>query len=347
MNVDIANKASTPTPDNETLTFHPPKDYRDGGLFSLIFFTLIGIAWCSLMIMATPPDRHIFVILFTVTLWSVPAILSCWMLLKYRKVSLTIESGTITVQSIFSRKVIDLVEVQKVCWRLFPIGLRVHTNHFETVSLTVSHFSREDQVWLIRYFRQVFPEAIQENWPLYCLHAANRLRPEKHTVVPPPGPDEIMITRQRYDRILIPLILVSTVAGIVVVFTHHDFALFILPVLCLMFWFMFKIVTPREGRIQKRLIADKENRGVFVLMGCWGVLLLSFLFIQRLEMPTSSKNTWMLVSTVALLPVMISVIMRAEKKRKQLDLIKAEQAAREWEAEAAYFQSRTEQGPAE
>ncbi|MEQ9070275.1 MAG: hypothetical protein RLO18_26310, partial [Gimesia chilikensis] len=254
---------------------------------------------------------------------------------------------TITVQSIFSSKVLDLVEVQKVCWRLFPMGLRVHTNHFETVSLTVSHFSREDQVWLIRYFRQVFPEAIQENWPLYCLHAANRLRPEKHTVVPPPGPDEIMITRQRYDRILIPLILVSTVAGIVAVFTHHNFALFILPVLCLMFWFMFKTVTPREGQIQKRLIADKENRGVFVLMGCWGVLLVSFLFIQRLEMPTSSKNTWMLVSTVALLPAVIPVIMRAEKKRKQLDLIKAEQAAREWEAETAYFQSRTEQGPAE
>jgi hypothetical protein len=64
-------------------------------------------------------------------------------------------------------------------------------------------------------------------------------------------------------------------------------------------------------------------------------------------MPTSSKKTWMLVSTVALLPAVIPVIMRAEKKRKQLDLIKAEQAAREWEAEAAYFQSGTKQGPAE
>lgn len=327
--------------------FRPPRDYRDGGLLSLIFFTLLFLTFTVLMRLAALPEIRNWITLFFIMLWSVPAILSCWMLLKYRKVSLTIESGTITVQSIFSSKVIDLAEVQKVCWRLFPTGLRVHTNHFETVSLTVSHFSREDQIWLIRYFRQVFPEAIQENWPLYCLHAANRLRPEKHTVVPPPGPDEIMITRQRYDRILIPLILVSTVAGIVAVFTHHNFALFILPVLCLMFWFMFKTVTPREGRIQKRLIADKENRGVFVLMGCWGVLLLSFLFIQRLEMQTSSKNTWMLVSTVALLPAVIPVIMRAEKKRKQLDLIKAEQAAREWEAEAAYFQSRTKQGPAE
>ncbi|MFI4850154.1 MAG: hypothetical protein ACIAZJ_13700 [Gimesia chilikensis] len=332
--------------EGEYRVFRPPKDYRDGGLLSLIFFTLIGIAWCSLMIMATPPDRHIFVILFTVTLWSVPAILSCWMLLKYRKVSLTIQPGTITVQRIFSRKVLDLAEVQKVCWRLFPMGLRVFTTPRETVSLTVSHFSREDQVWLIRYFRQVIPEAIQENWPLYCLHVANRFRPEKHTVVPPPGLDEILITRQRYDRILIPLSLVSTVAGIVAVFTHHNFALFILPVLCLMFWFMFKIVTPREGQIQKRLIADKENRGVFVLMGCWGVLLLSFLFIQRLEMPTSSKNTWMLVSTVALLPAVIPVIMRAEKKRKQLDLIKAEQAAREWEAEAAYDRIHNQEGAA-
>ncbi|QDT22086.1 hypothetical protein [Gimesia chilikensis] len=324
--------------------FRPPRDYRDGGLLSLIFFTLLFLTFTVLMRLAALPEFRNWITLFFIMLWSVPAILSCWMLLKYRKVSLTIESGTITVQSIFSSKVIDLAEVQKVCWRLFPTGLRVHTNHFETVSLTVSHFSREDQIWLIRYFRQVFPEAIQENWPLYCLHAANRLRPEKHTVVPPPGPDEIMITRQRYDRILIPLILVSTVAGIVAVFTHHDFALFILPVLCLMFWFMFKIVTPREGQIQKRLIADKENRGVFVLMGCWGVLLVSFLFIQRLEMPTSSKNTWMLVSTVALLPAMIPVIMRAEKKRKQLDLIKAEQAAREWEAEAAYDRTHNQEG---
>lgn len=324
--------------------FRPPRDYRDGGLLSLIFFTLLFLTFTVLMRLAALPEFRNWITLFFIMLWSVPAILSCWMLLKYRKVSLTIESGTITVQSIFSSKVIDLAEVQKVCWRLFPTGLRVHTNHFETVSLTVSHFSREDQVWLIRYFRQVFPEAIQENWPLYCLHAANRLRPEKHTVVPPPGPDEIMITRQRYDRILIPLILVSTVAGIVAVFTHHDFALFILPVLCLMFWLMFKIVTPREGQIQKRLIADKENRGIFVLMGCWGVLLVSFLFIQRLEMSTSSKNTWMLVSTVALLPAVIPVIMRAEKKRKQLDLIKAEQAAREWEAEAAYDRTHNQEG---
>ncbi|MBN69626.1 MAG: hypothetical protein CME32_10135 [Gimesia sp.] len=327
--------------------FRPPRDYRDGGLLSLIFFTLLFLTFTVLMRLAALPEFRNWITLFFIMLWSVPAILSCWMLLKYRKVSLTIESGTITVQRIFSCKVLDLAEVQKVCWRLFPMGLCVYTTPRETVSLTVSHFSREDQIWLIRYFRQVFPEAIQENWPLYCLHAANRLRPEKHTVVPPPGPDEIMITRQRYDRILIPLILVSTVAGIVAVFTHHHFALFILPVLCLMFWFMFKTVTPREGRIQKRLIADKENRGIFVLMGCWGVLLLSFLFIQRLEMPTSSKNTWMLVSTVALLPAVIPVIMRAEKKRKQLDLIKAEQAAREWEAEAAYFQSRTKQGLAE
>lgn len=327
--------------------FRPPRDYRDGGLLSLIFFTLLFLTFTVLMRLAALPEFRNWITLFLIMLWSVPAILSCWMLLKYRKFSLTIKPGTITVQRIFSCKVLDIADVQKVCWRLFPMGLRVHTNHFETVSFTVSHFSREDQVWLIRYFRQVFPEAIQENWLLYCLHVANRLRPEKHTVVPPPGPDEILITRQRYDRILIPLILVSTVAGIVAVFTHHDFALFILPVLCLLFWFMFKTVTPREGRIQKRLIADKENRGIFVLMGCWGVLLLSFLFIQRLEMPTSSKNTWMLVSTVALLPAVIPVIMRAEKKRKQIDLIKAEQAAREWEAETAYFQSRTKQGPAE
>ncbi|QDT28435.1 hypothetical protein Enr10x_37770 [Gimesia panareensis] len=296
--------------------------------------------------MAALPEFRNWISLFFIMLWSVPASLSCWMLLKYRTVSLTIEPGTITVQGIFSRKVVDLADVQKVSWRIFPMGLRVYTTPCETASLTVSHFSPEDQVWLIRFFRQIFPEAIQENWPLYCLHAASRLRKKKHTVVPPPGPDEILITRQRYDRFAIPVILVSVVAAILMGILQHNFALLVLPLPLVMFWFLLRKGTPREGQIQKRLLVERDHRETFLLLGFWSVLLLGFIIIQRLDMITSLKNTWMLVLIVALVPAVIPVIMRTEKRRKQLDLIKAEQAMREWEVETAYDRIRNAEGHA-
>tara|TARA_R100001132_G_scaffold22746_1_gene20999 strand:+ start:2107 stop:3120 length:1014 start_codon:yes stop_codon:yes gene_type:complete len=323
--------------------FRPPRDYRDGGVLTLTFFTVIGVAWCTFMMVVTPPDRDVFIILFAVTLWAVPASLSGWMLLKYRRVSLTIEPGTITVQGIFSRNFFDLNDVQKVCWRLFPMGLRVFTTPPETVSLSVSHFSREDQVWLIRYFRQSFPEAIQENWPLYCLHVANRLRAEKHTVVRPPGPDEILITRKRYDRIIIPLILVSAVAGILIGITLHNFALLVLPFLIVIFRFILRNATPREGQVQKRLLADRENRAVYLLLGCWSILGIGSIIIWKLNIPESVKIISSLVLILVLIPVVIPVVMRSEKERKQREQIKAEQAVREWEAESTYFEFRNKE----
>lgn len=327
----------------ECRIFRPPRDYLDGGVLTLTFFTVIGVAWCTFMIVVTPPDRDIFVILLAVTLWTVPASLSCWLLLKYRKVSLTIEPGTITVQGIFSRKSFDLTDVQKVCWRLFPMGLRVFTTPLETVSLSVSHFSREDKVWLIRYFRQSFPEAIQENWPLYCLHAVNRLSAEKHTVVRPPGLDEILITRKRYDRIFIPLILVSAVAGIFIGITLHNFALLVLPFLFVMFWFILRNGTPREGQVQKRLLTVRENRAVFLLLGCWSILGFGFIIIWKLNISESVKIISSLVMILVLIPVVIPVVMRSEKERKQLEQIKAELAVREWEAESTYFEIRNKE----
>ncbi|QDU51293.1 hypothetical protein Pan110_36570 [Gimesia panareensis] len=297
--------------------------------------------------MAALPEFRNWITLFFIMLWSVPASLSCWMLLKYRKVSLTIEPGTITVQGIFSRKVVDLADVQKVSWRLFPMGLRVFMTHRETVSPTLSHFSPEDQIWLIRYFRQIFPEAIQENWPLYCLHAASRLRKKKHTVVPPPGPDEILITRQRYDRFAIPVILVSVVAAILMGILQHNFALLVLPFPLVIFWFLLRKGTPREGQIQKRLLSERDHRETFLLLFFWSVLGLGSVIILRLDLSESVKNTCSLILAVALVPAVIPVIMRTEKRRKQLDLIKAEQAMREWELETAYDQIRNAENHAE
>ena len=324
--------------------FRPPPDYRDGGLLSLIFFTLLFLTFTVLMRLAALPEFRNWITLFFIILWSVPASLSCWMLLKYRTVSLTIEPGTIAVQGIFSRKVLNLANVQKVSWRVFPMGLRVFTTHCETVSLTVSHFSREDQIWLIRYFRQIFPEAIQENWPLYCLHVANRFRPEKHTVVPPPGPDEILITRQRYDRIAILVILVCVVAGILMAISLHNYALLVLPLPLVMFWFLLRNGTPRAGKVQKRLLAERVHRETFLLLVFWSVLGVGSVSILSLDLSESVKNTCSLLLIVALVPVVIPVIIRTEKKRKQLDLIKAEQAIREWEAETAYDRTRDQEG---
>jgi len=285
------------------------------------------------MFLVAPPDRRLYAIPFAALLLLFPGGISLWALLIYRRAFLSLQNGTVISQHLFSRQQLQLQDVVTARWRLMPlVGLSMSTAT-ETVVVDLNYFQREDQLWLIQYFRNQVPPDKQQDWPRFCWLIAMRLKRQSQPKTEVSGAHEILITRRRYDRIVVPLTIVSILTGIGLAWWLQNLGFLTLPFFILSFWLLMRFQTPKKGYVQQRIRGDKDTRDLLILITVLGLTSMLYLIARKFDAPEPTTFLWfcsfLVLSAIAFTPY----LMRSERERKQRETTRLEEAMREWDAD--------------
>jgi hypothetical protein len=309
--------------------FFVRRGYFTLGLTCLIGFVVVGIASAYGMWIDAAPDRRLWGVLFFSSFWGVMASLSAWTLLAYWRESLTISNGSVTQQGVIREREIQLEDVNAAEWRLVKGGgLKLRTSS-ETVSINLDNFEPGERLWLIRHFRDSLPDGVQVNWPLFCHRIAVPLR--DRDVRRPCGPDDVVLTRRRWDWYFIPFVLVATVFGIVAWLKLGLPRMLAAPLLPIPLWLLLRLKTPKEGIKTKRMTRESDQGRAALTAGLWGGGFFAVLLILKvLNLP--AENLIMGIAYVVCMGGMLWSANRIDREFRK----KAEAAARstvtDWES---------------
>tara|TARA_R110002095_G_scaffold188226_4_gene165550 strand:+ start:18100 stop:18564 length:465 start_codon:yes stop_codon:yes gene_type:complete len=150
----------------------------------------------------------------------------------------------VILQGVFTRKVFTLSEVKEAKWDVDHLIVDPKT---KAGDINLNQYDQEDRLWLIRYFRHELPPSSQVNWDRFCLRFAIPLQDRLQAELRPPESDEILVTRQRYDRIGIPLNVILSLIGFYISWKLNHFAVLILPAFSIGFWLLLRYTQTRHA----------------------------------------------------------------------------------------------------
>ena len=171
------------------------KSYRNSAITCLVLFMgmMIGSSYIALA------NGSILGSLVLGGFWGFWVVLSVMLLLSYYRESLFVDDGKIIQTGVFRRREIALADIVSVRWRIVPVGGSVVLrSSADKIKVTFDNFELEQRRWLIQLFRHSLPQSIQQDWERFCLR--NALPLLKQDTDAPLQPDEILITRRRWDR---------------------------------------------------------------------------------------------------------------------------------------------------
>ncbi|MDF1746319.1 MAG: hypothetical protein P1V19_21665, partial [Gimesia sp.] len=262
------------------------KYYRNLGICFLIFFVLAGIGAAYAVWIAPPPHNKFVQISFLSLVLSFFTGISLWILLAYKYESLTIQNESVIQQGVIFRKEIDLSSVKQARWNLVQGGGIKLKSLTEKISIYFDNFEREERLWIIHHFQSHLPESVQQNWEMFCHKVAIPLRDYKPEEFQPPGADEVLLTRKRWDWYFVPLILLTAVLGIIATWKFQLPRLLSAPLLPTMLWLMLRYGTPKRGMVCGRISHDKEFVKLWKhIAWCSIFCLIIFVMLKLLKLP--------------------------------------------------------------
>jgi hypothetical protein len=215
---------------------------------------LLGFpVWGGLSLFAIPPESPHPVALLALFL-GVPLFmtgLSAWLLTGYSRARLIIRDSLVADCGVFQEKAIDLREVTEARWRVHQDGGSVVLRSgSERLVITFGNYEIEDRTRIIQQLRSVLPLEIQVDWNLYVY----KVEPfEPRTPRTKPGPDEVLIHRNRWNRYFAPWLVVASLAGIGFWhFTGDVKGSVAFPVATLFGLVTLRYSTPAEGMVTKK-----------------------------------------------------------------------------------------------
>jgi hypothetical protein len=255
------------------LTFRTPRSVRN----SILVFLPPILALGGLMLYGSLTDRSIphplrmaafaggFCLFWTMV--------GAWGLLAYWRDELTIRDGCVTSRGIIRRSRIDFLEATETRWRGSVDSGRLLLRSGSTkIAIAFGQYEPREPDWLVGYLRSAFPAEIQRDWNQFA-YRSERVKARRARTKP--GPDEILIRRGRYDRLVVPLVLATTaVGGFVSWFTGNPGPLVAGPILPLAWWGVLRFSVPADGRIDSRLSLRPSSEAghhiAFLLV--WGLV---------------------------------------------------------------------------
>jgi hypothetical protein len=235
-------------------TFRLRRSYRNQGLGFLLGF----LAWAAVNLYvlrtdATIPHSVALAFLFLGVPLSMAG-LSALMLVAYWQARLIIHDGLVTDRGVFREKSINLRDVTEARWRVHQDGGSVvlRTGSARVV-ITFGNYEAAERERIIVYLRSALPPEIQVGWNLY----AYKVEPfESRPPRTEPGPDEVLLGRNRWDRYLLPAFaMIGLAASVAWWFTGElrPFTVLLLPV---GLWAYLRFNTPAEGMVVHKLSAS-------------------------------------------------------------------------------------------
>lgn len=309
--------------------FRVRKYYRNLGIIGLIFFTFISICSVGEMWNKMQPQNNFFDVAFACLMISFLPSVNLWILLAYKYESLTIQNESVIQKGVIFSKELDLSSVKQVRWMFGnggQIKLKSLTNQ---ISIHLDNFERDERLWLIRHFHSALPEAVQQNWDLFCSKVAVPLRDYDPDEIPNPGPDEILITRKRWTKIFIPIIFVSTILGMVAAWKLQSPRFLITPVVAFMLCLIFRYTTPKLGMVYRH---DKATKHLMNFLGWWcSVGIIVFLIFRLTDFPEPQNTIAGYCSLFGWMAVYIVQLHRSSRAIQKRDLEKSKVAVQKWE----------------
>jgi hypothetical protein len=314
---------------NGEVVFFVRRGYVILGLACLIGFVVVGIASAYGIWIDAKPERRLCGVLFVSSFWGVMASLAAWTLLGYWSESLTISNGSVRQQCVMRQKEVQLKDVNAAQWRLVKGGgLKLRTSS-ETFSIYFDNFEQAEALWLVRHFRDLVPEAVQQNWPSFCHRIAVPLR--DRDVRLPCGPDDVVLTRRRWDWYFIPFVLVATVFGIVAWLKLGLPRMLAAPLMPMALWLMLRLGTPKEGMKTERMTRKSDQGRAAFAAGSWAGGLFAVLMVVKVSNPPMA-NVILGVASVVCMGGMLWSVNRLDREFRG----KAEEAAKssvaDWES---------------
>jgi hypothetical protein len=230
-------------------TFRVRRSLLVESLCGVLFFLTVGAA--ALYMIRTFNSPH--PVAMACLLLVVPSFmvgLAAWMLVGYWRSELTIQGESLTLRGVVQDKAINLREVTGVHWRIWPDpGSVVFRTTSARLVINIGDYETEARERIILYLRSVLHPEIQAGWNFF-VYRRERFKPR--TPGTKPGPDEVLLKRDRWDRQLSPFLVAAGLAGAVIWWFTGSPGWFALPLAPLGFWALFRFTTPTEGIVVKK-----------------------------------------------------------------------------------------------
>ncbi len=334
-------------------TFRMRRSYRNQGAWCLPVF----LAWAAFGAYLALTDSNIphrmAALLFFVSVPLFMAMLAFWMLLAYWREALTIRGDRLAFRGVFRRTEFNLRDIAEGRWRTRPVGgslvlrtepkLRLNERclgigHYlgrgvgrpreSKLTLNFGNYATDESESLVRHFRAVLEPDVQSGWNLFAYKITTgepEPQPKK------PGPDEILLRRDRWDRWLLPTTLVVLLVGVLVWGITREVR-FLLPTLGpVALWAYLRLTTPAEGMIVRRLSHsfEPEARHFLAFLILWGIVAVVAVFLIDAWQPKqAAPNVAMIVVAVIWVIVLLVEGGLHDRRQARREREKAELAAK-------------------
>ena len=312
------------------LVFRLRKYYRNLGIVSLTFF--VGM-WAMSLIVVLREEK--FLAAFTIGgIWFFFIGLSLWMLLAYRRESLTIRDDTIIQKGVLRTKCLGVEDVLGMWWQSTrSVVLRSKT---QKIKIYLDNFTRDERQQLIEYLRLAVPPSLQQGWDRFCYQLGSSV--VDWTPDQPLQEGYMVRTRKHIDLLCLPAILFALAAGI-------GFALYLeqprwlaTPVAVVLLWLVLRMFIPAKGLVMREQ-TDFDKRFTWGLL-IWAALGIGVAFL----LPVIWAFVWMFLW----ISVLLYHAQRADRHKWQRLEDDIQQAVDRWDQEhGTYKPATTPELPAE
>lgn len=309
------------------------KYYRNLGVCGLILSATMGITCLLVEMDDVPADRELPLLIFFISFFTFLSGAYLWIVLSYYYATLTIHGRNIIEQGVLRRKELDLDHIRQLRWIASPFGGIQLKSLTEKITIHIDNFPCEERLWIVEYLREQIPASAQEGWDLFCHRVALPLRRYDPQALPVPDNDEVLLTRKRWDRLLLPWIPLFTVGGVLAAWKFNQTHLLIAPLLPILIWLSMRYSTPQQGMVSRKISADKETSSLLTFLG--GMLAAYMIILVGLKLidnPRLDHSITILCLTLIWMAAVLCKCHRLDKTRHKKQREQSKRSLEEWEA---------------
>ena len=156
----------------DTRTYRLTRSHFRLGIVGVILYSAVAIASAIGMYFEAPPDRKLLALVLFPTLWTPFIGLSVWLILAYRRESITTEEARIVATGMLSERVTPLGQITRALWVPTGRGCKQPRGPYKITLTTPSgrlriwfrnfHFTESKR--LVAYLRSRIDATVQEGW---------------------------------------------------------------------------------------------------------------------------------------------------------------------------------------
>ncbi len=321
-------------------TFRLRKTVKYQGMAFAAFFLAVLAGYSSIFFLEEPA-KHGFegengvavVGGMGIAVFGAMLLLSIWMWAAYYVERFSIIGTTLSIRSILQNRQFDVSELESLKWsNRRPGGTIFFRVLGSKARLDLQGYSKDDRLRIVRELHGIVPPQVQDGWPLFCYKVALPLRDGKPPIVSSePSSKRCMITRKRYDRMLVLAFPLSAAIAIGLWAWLNRWQFVTLPLFVIAAWLLLRFNAPRQGRSESRLTSTSLGRAQ--IFGWSAVVVSSSLMVGLVALGVEKPiacNASLLVMAVAFPPLLYSLY-KSDKQQRIADGQAAELALVDWQ----------------